>query len=165
MFVCRLPRCGAQLRRLPLQPLLQHHITRPFPVWLLHLPSLHPSTGTQGLHLWVREPVCGLFKGMSVISVSFHLTQMGRIPTLIFSQIFGELLSPGLRPWTWEPPNRARTFLLQGGLCNHILPPGAALPYAGMGPALFVSLPLLLVSIWLLFYIIRYVCYYQLDFM
>lgn len=61
----------------------------------------------------MREP----FSGASEISVSFHLTQIARIPTDFYSQIFGGTHFP----WAGELPDGARTPLFFKGASAALL--------------------------------------------
>lgn len=100
------------------------------------------------------ESLCAdLLKGVPWISVSFCLTQMAGTPTDFYSQIFGEFISSAL----------GSPCMVLGPLSLSEGPLRPRSP-SSCSPARLTSSPLLLVSMWLLLYIIRCMCYDQLDF-
>lgn len=84
-----------------------------------------------------------------------------------YIQVLWELLFLGLELWDEEPLCGARALCsFVGGLCSHALPLGAQRLFVVVVTAHFVSLApsLLLVLLWLFLYILRHMCYDQLNF-
>lgn len=102
---------------------------------------------------------CWLFKRLYEFLAVSPLTLMNRTPSNFCDQM---LCYVGFSSWHWcstleSPAWGWETSLLRGHLCSWDIPPDSQLLYMGAGPALFTSLPFLLVSlIWLHLYVPSY---------
>ena len=86
------------------------------------------------------------------------------LPAGLHSQKFWRLLFPALEYWGGGPGKGLGLLIPQRDLCSQDNRPNFYLPHVGVGPACSVSLPLLPVSVWFLFYILSYRTSVQLYF-